>query len=63
MFFTNDLENRLLSNDLIVVRNQVVDHGGHVVHQESAREPRRCTHQGRDPIQFRISESDLESNS
>jgi hypothetical protein len=53
----------LLSNDLIVVRNQVVDHGGHVGHQESAGEPRRCTYQGRDPIQFRISESDLKSNS
>jgi hypothetical protein len=29
---TNDLENRLLPNDLIVIRNQGVDHGGHVGH-------------------------------
>jgi hypothetical protein len=26
----NDLENRLLPKDLIVIRNQGVDHGGHV---------------------------------
>jgi hypothetical protein len=29
---TNDLENRLLPNDLIVFRNEGVDHGGHVGH-------------------------------
>jgi hypothetical protein len=29
----NDLKNKLLSNDLIVIRNQGVDHGGHVRHQ------------------------------
>jgi hypothetical protein len=28
----NDLENRLLHNNLIIIRNQVVDHGGHVGH-------------------------------
>jgi hypothetical protein len=28
--FANDLENRLLPNDLIVIRNQGVDHGEHV---------------------------------
>jgi hypothetical protein len=28
----NDLENILLPNDLIVVRNQGVDHGGHLIH-------------------------------
>jgi hypothetical protein len=38
---TNDLENRLLPNDLIVIRNQGVDHRGHVGHQEGARDPRR----------------------
>jgi hypothetical protein len=38
---TNDLENRLLLNDLIVIRNQGVDHGGHVGHQEVAGEPRK----------------------
>jgi hypothetical protein len=32
----NDLENRLLANNLIVIRNQGVDHGGHVEHQEGA---------------------------
>jgi hypothetical protein len=37
--FTNDLENRLLHNNLIVIRNQGVNHGGHVGHQEGAREP------------------------
>jgi hypothetical protein len=36
-----DLDNRLLPNDLIVIRNQGVDHGGHVGHQEDAGEPRR----------------------
>jgi hypothetical protein len=40
----NDLENRLVSNDLIVIRNQVVDHGGHVRHQEGDGELRRRTH-------------------
>jgi hypothetical protein len=29
----NDLENRLLPNNLIVIRNQRVDHGGNVGHQ------------------------------
>jgi hypothetical protein len=32
----NDLENRLLPNDLIVIRNQGVDHGEHVGHPEGA---------------------------
>jgi hypothetical protein len=36
----NDLENRLLPNDLIVIRNQGEDHGGHVGHQEGAGEPK-----------------------
>ncbi len=52
--FTNDLENRLLPNDLIVIRNQGVDHGGHVGHQESAGEPRKHAQQGGGPIQFRV---------
>jgi hypothetical protein len=30
--FANDLENRLLPNDLIFIRNQGVDLGGHVGH-------------------------------
>jgi hypothetical protein len=37
----NDLENRWLPNDLIVIRNQRVDHGGNVEHQEGARDPRK----------------------
>jgi hypothetical protein len=53
----------LLPNDLIVVRNQGVDHGGHVGHQEGAEEPREHTHQGVEPIQFRVTKSEFESNS
>jgi hypothetical protein len=56
--FTNDLENRLLPNDLIVIRNQGVDHGGHVGHQEGAGESRKGAHQGGYPIQFGITEQD-----
>jgi hypothetical protein len=37
----NDPKNRLLYNDLIVITNQRVDHGGHVRHQEGTREPRK----------------------
>jgi hypothetical protein len=59
----NDLENRWLHNDLIVIRNQGVDHGGHVGHQDGARDPRKCATQGGGPSQFRIQESDFESNS
>jgi hypothetical protein len=33
-----------------------------VGHQEGAREPRKHTQQGGGPIQFRVQESDLESN-
>jgi hypothetical protein len=58
----NDLDNRLLPNDLIVIRNQGVDHGGHVGHQEDAGEPRRHTQQGGGPSQFGVQESDFESN-
>jgi hypothetical protein len=50
----NDLENRLLPNDLIVIRNQGLDHGGHVRHQEGAGEPRKHAQQGGGPIQFRV---------
>jgi hypothetical protein len=59
----NDLKNRLLPNDSIVIRNEGVDHGGHVGHQGGAGDLRKHTQQGRDPIQFRITESDFESNS
>jgi hypothetical protein len=59
----NDLENRLLPNDLIVIRNQGVDHGGHVRHQEGARESRKHAQQGGGPIQFGVQESNFECNS
>jgi hypothetical protein len=59
----NDLENRLLPNYLIVIRNQGVDHGEHVGHPEGAREPRKHTQHGGSPSQFGIQESDFESNS
>jgi hypothetical protein len=56
-----NIESRLLHNDLIVLRNQEEDHGGHTEHQEGAGEPRRCAREGRKPIQFGIAE--FESNS
>jgi hypothetical protein len=36
-----NIEIRLLSNDLIVLRNQGKDHEGQTEHQEGAGEPRR----------------------
>jgi hypothetical protein len=51
---TNDLENRLLPSDLIVIRNQGVDHGEHVGHQEGAGEPRKHAQHGGSPSQFGI---------
>jgi hypothetical protein len=51
------IEYRLLPNDLIVIRNQGVDEG---VNQG---EPREHTQQGREPIQFRVTESDFKCNS
>jgi hypothetical protein len=39
--FANDLENRWLPNDLIVIRNQGVDHEGHMGHQVSAGDLRK----------------------
>jgi hypothetical protein len=59
----NDLENRWLPNDLIVIRNQGVDHGEHVVHQEVVGGPRKHAQQGEGPSQFRVQEPDFESNS
>jgi hypothetical protein len=60
--FANDLENRLLPNDLIVIRNQGVDHGGHVGHQEGIGEPRKHAQHGGGRIQFGVQESNFESN-
>jgi hypothetical protein len=59
----NDLKNRLLPNDLIVIRNQEVDYGEHVGHQEGARKPRKHAQQGGSLSQFGVQESDFESNS
>jgi hypothetical protein len=59
----NDLESILLSNNLIVNRNQGVDYGEHAGHQEGARDPRKHAQHGGSPIQFGIQESDFESNS
>jgi hypothetical protein len=59
----NDLENRLLPNDLIVIKNQGVDHGEHAGHQEGAGEPRKHAQHGGSPSQFRIQESDFKYNS
>jgi hypothetical protein len=59
----NDLENRLLTNDLIIIRNQAVDHGEHVGHQKGAGETRKHAQHGGRTSQFGILESDFESNS
>jgi hypothetical protein len=59
----NDLENILLPNDLIIIMNQGVDHGGHVGHQEDAGEPTKHAQQGGGQIQFGVQESDFEPNS
>jgi hypothetical protein len=58
----NDLENTTLPNDLIVIRNQGVDHGEHVGYQNGAGEPRKYAQHGGSPSQFGIQESDFESN-
>jgi hypothetical protein len=44
----------LLPNDLIVIRNQGVDHGEHAGHQGGAREPRKHAQHGGSLSQFRI---------
>jgi hypothetical protein len=59
----NNIENRLLPNDLIIIRNQGVDHGEHVGYQEGVGEPRKHAQHSGSPSQFRIQESDFESNS
>jgi hypothetical protein len=58
---TDDLENRWLPNDLIVIRNQGVNHGGHLGHQEVAGLLGKHAQQGGGPSQFRVQESDFES--
>jgi hypothetical protein len=58
---TYNIENRLLPNDLIILRNQGEDYGGQMEHQEGAGEPRRRAREGGEPIQFGIAK--FESNS
>jgi hypothetical protein len=59
----NDLENRLLCNELIVIRNQGVDNREHAGHQEAAAEPRKHTQHGGSSSQLGIQESYFKSNS
>jgi hypothetical protein len=59
----NDLENRWLPNDLIVIRHQGVDHEGHVRHHKGAGGPREHAQQGGGPSQFGVQQPDFESNS
>jgi hypothetical protein len=58
---TYNIKSQLLPNDLIVLSNQGVNHGGQTEHQEGAGEPMRRAREGDEPIQFRITE--FESNS
>jgi hypothetical protein len=56
-------ESRLLSNDLIILRNHGEDHRGKMEHQEGAGEPRRRAPEGGEPIQFGIAEFEFNSES
>jgi hypothetical protein len=56
-----NIESQLLSNDLIILRNQGDDHGGQTEHQEGVGEPRRRAREGGELFQFGIVE--FESNS
>jgi hypothetical protein len=40
----------MLTNDLIILRNQGEDHGGQMEHQKGAGEPRRRAREGAEPI-------------
>jgi hypothetical protein len=60
---TNDLENRWLPNDLIVIRNQGVDRGVHVGHQEGAGGPWKHAQHGGGQSQFGVQKSEFKSNS
>jgi hypothetical protein len=61
--FANDLDNILLPNDLIVIRNQGMYHGEHARHQKGSGESRKHAQLGESPSQFGIQESNFESNS
>jgi hypothetical protein len=54
-------EHQLPQNDLILLMNQAEDHIRQMEHQEGAGEPRRRAREGGEPIHFRITE--FESNS
>jgi hypothetical protein len=56
-----NIEYRLLTNNLIILRNHGEDNGGQMEHQEGAGEPSRRAREGGEPIQFGIIE--FESNS
>jgi hypothetical protein len=58
-----DLEEGFLPSDLIILWSQGMDHGGQVGHQEAMEEPMEHAQQGEEPIQFRVTKSDFESNS
>jgi hypothetical protein len=60
---TYNIESGLLPNDLIILRNQVDDHGGQMEYQEGAGEPRRRAREGGEPIQFGIVEFEYNSES
>jgi hypothetical protein len=60
---TNNIESRLLPNDLIVLRNQGDDHGEQTEHQEGVGVPRRRAREGGEPIQFGIAEFESDSES
>jgi hypothetical protein len=51
-----NIESRLLTNELIILRNQGEDHGGQTKHQEDTGDPRRRAREGGEPIQFGIAE-------
>jgi hypothetical protein len=51
---TYNIESQLISNDLIVLRNQGEDDGRQTEHQEGAGEPMRRAREGGEPIQFVI---------
>jgi hypothetical protein len=50
--FANDLDNRLLSNDLIIIRNQGVDQVGHLEHKTVMENQGDCSSRWKfNPIQ------------
>jgi hypothetical protein len=58
-----NIENRLLSNNLIVLRNQGEERGGQTEHLEGTGEPRRRARECGEPLQFGIVEFEFNSES